>query len=72
MCLFSLGFVFIYSFFLLGAGGVCGLLLNGIFFWGGGGSCLGNPLAKAKTGNSFGGGVYSNLIVFGACLIHTS
>ena len=29
-------------------------------------------LAKAKTGNSFGGGIYSNLNVFRACLIHIS
>ena len=48
---------------------MCGLLLNGIFFWGGG-SCLVHSKAKAKTGNSFRGGVYSNLNVFGACLIH--
>ena len=66
---FHLVIFFIY-FFLLGAGGACGLLLNGIFFWGG--SCLGHSLAKAKTGNSFRGGVYSNLNVFGACLIHIS
>ena len=41
----------------------------GFFFFGGGGgggSCLGHSLAKAKTGNSFGVGVYSNLNVFGA------
>ena len=38
------------------------------FFGGGGGSCLVH--SKAKTGNSFRGGVYSNLNVFGACLIH--
>ena len=68
----------IYSFFVAGAGGVCGLLLNGIFFFfffflgGGGQSCLVHSKAKAKTGNSFGGGVYSNLNVFGACLIHIS
>ena len=42
------------------------------FFLGGGGSCLGHSLAKAKTGNSFGGVVYSNLNVFGVCLIHIS
>ena len=47
---------------------MCGLLLNGIFFWGG--SCLVH--SQAKTGNSYGGGVYSNLDVFGACLIHIS
>ena len=49
---------------------MCGLLLNWIFFWGGGGgwgSCLGHSQAKAKTGNSFEGGVYSNFNVFGAC-----
>ena len=52
---------------------MCGLLLNGIFSWGGGWwSCLGHSLAKAKTGNSFGGGLYSNLNVFGARLIHIS
>ena len=52
---------------------MCGLLLNGIFFFlGGGGSCLGHSLAQAKTGNSFRGGVYSNSNVFGACLIHIS
>ena len=45
---------FIYSFVLLGAGGVCGLLLNGIFCLWGGGVMFG----KTKTGNSFGGGVY--------------
>ena len=28
------------------------------FFWGGGRSCLVHSQAKAKTGNSFGGGVY--------------
>ena len=50
---------------------MCGLLLNGIFFWGAG-SCLVHSQAKTKTGNSFGGGVYSNLNVFGACLIHIS
>ena len=42
------------------------------FFRGGGGSCLGHSQAKAKTGNIFEGGVYSNLNVFGACLIHIS
>ena len=43
-------------------------------FFGGweGRSCLVHSLAKAKTGNSFGGGVYSNLNVFGSCLIHIS
>ena len=57
---------------------MCGLLLNGIFFFlgggggGGGWSCLVHSMAKAKTENSFGGGVYSNLNVFGACLIHIS
>ena len=36
------------------------------FFWGGGrGSFLVHSSAKAKTGNSFGGGVYSNLNVLG-------
>ena len=37
------------------------------FFWGGGGGgrlCFVHSLAKAKTGNSFGGGVYSNSNVF--------
>ena len=48
------------------------MLLNGIFFLGGGRSCLGRSKAKARTGNSFGGGVYSNLNVFGACVIHIS
>ena len=46
------------------------------FFWvgggGGGWSCLVHSWAKAKTGNSFRGGVYSNLNVFGASLIHIS
>ena len=45
------------------------------FFLGGGvagRSCLVHSMAKAKTGNSFGGGVYSHLNVFGACLIHIS
>ena len=42
-----------------------------VFFFGGG-SCLGHSLAKAKTGNSFVVGVYSNINVFGACLIHIS
>ena len=51
---------------------MCGLLLNGIFFLGRGRSCSVHSKAKAKTGNSFGGGVYSNLNVFGACLIHIS
>ena len=54
-----------------------GLLLNGIFCGGGGGgggggvggSFLGHSKAKAKTGNSLGGEVCSNLNVFGACLI---
>ena len=54
----------LYFYFLTWAEGVCGLLLNGIFFLGGG-SCLGNSLTKAKTGNSFGGGVYSNLMFWG-------
>ena len=44
----------------------------GFFFWGGERSCLVHSKAKAKTGNSFGGGAYSNLNVFGACLIHIS
>ena len=58
---------------------MCGLLLNGIFFFlgggggGGGGEVMFGPVwAKAKAGNSFWGGVYSNLNVFGACLIHIS
>ena len=34
-------------------------------FLGVGRSCLVHSLAKAKTGNSFGGGVYSNLNVLG-------
>ena len=42
------------------------------FFRGGGGSCLVHSQAKAKTGNSFSGGVCSNLNLFGACLIHIS
>ena len=46
MCVFSLGE---FHYFFAGAGGVCGLLLNGIFFWGG---CMFGPI---KTGNSFGG-----------------
>ena len=37
MCMVSLGDFLYLCFFLLGAGGVCGLLLNGIFFWWGGG-----------------------------------
>ena len=63
MCMLSLGdFLYFFLLFLLGAGGVCGLLINGIFLReGGGGSCL----FHSKTGNSFGGGVYSNLNVFG-------
>ena len=43
-------------------------LLNGIFF--GGGACLDHSRAKAKTRKSFRGGVYSNLNVLGACLMH--
>ena len=43
---------------------MCGLLLNGFFFGGGG--------HVWSTGNSFGVGVCSNLNVFGACLIHIS
>ena len=56
---------------------MCGLLLIFFFFFFfffflGGGEVMFGPKAKAKTGNSFRGGVYSNLNVFGACLIHIS
>ena len=51
---------------------MCGLLLYGIFLVVAGRSCLVHSKAKAKTGNSFRDGVYSNLNVLGACLIHIS
>ena len=42
MGMFSLGdFLYLFFFFFAGGERVCGLLLNGIFFWGGG-SCLGH------------------------------
>ena len=37
MCMFSLGDFLTLFYFLLGAGGVCGLLLNVFFFLAGGG-----------------------------------
>ena len=62
MCMFSFGDFLNLFFFLLGVGGVCGLLLNGIFFGGGGG----------RGGRGGGGHVWSTLrlrlrlgIVFG-------
>ena len=36
------------------------------------GSYLVHSRAKGKTGNSFRGGLYSNLNVYGACLTHLS
>ena len=54
-------------------GGVCGLLLNGFFFGGGGGGHVWSTLRlRLRLGIVFGDGVYSNLNVFGACLIHIS
>ena len=71
MCMFTFGdFLSLFFFFLLGAGGVCGLLFFFFlfFFWGGGGRGHVCSKAKAKTGNSFRGGVYSNLNVLGHIL----
>ena len=65
---FRLVIFFIYSLFLLGAGGVCVLLLNGFFFLGGGGG--GHVWTTLRIRLRLG--VYSNLNVFGACLIHIS
>ena len=71
MCMFSLG-DFLYLFFiifLLGAGGMCGLLLKGV------GVDRSHAWATLRLRLRLGivlGGVYSNLNVFGACLIHIS
>ena len=65
MCVCEVGCVL-----AMGTGGVCGLLLIGIFFWGGGRSCLSTLRLRLRLGIVLG--VYSNLNVFGACLIHIS
>ena len=63
MCMFSLGDFLYLIFFLLGAGGVCGLLLNG-FFFGGGGHVWSTLRLRLRLGIVLGG-VYSNLHVLG-------
>ena len=68
--MFSLGDFLYFSYFSGGARGVW--VATKWDFLGGGGSCLVHSQAKAKTGNSFRGGVCSNLNLFGACLIHIS
>ena len=63
MCMFSPG-DFLYLFFFAGGGRDVWVATKWDFFRGGG-SCLGHSQAKTKTGNSFRGGVYSNLNVLG-------
>ena len=66
MCIFSLGDFLYLFFFLLVAGGVCGLLLNGISLGGGGGGHVWSTLRlRLRLGIVSGGGVYSNLNVLG-------
>ena len=73
MCMFSLGdFLYLFFICLLGAGGVCGLLLNGIFFLGGGGDFWATLRLRLRLGIVSGVGYTQILNVFGACLIHIS
>ena len=59
MCMFSLGDFLYLFYFLLGARGLCGLLLNGIlfifFFWGGGGHVWSTLRLRLRLGIVSGG-----------------
>ena len=68
MCMFSNGdFLYLFFIFLLGAGGVCGLLLNGIFFGGGGGGGGGHVWATLRLRLRLGivsGVEYTQILMF--------